>query len=111
MKRKKNPIFDIDAIKKSHAAQFPNVAITFVDTHPTDYTKWSLVELLRGTPSWTRVAREAKKQMNVEDLIVLNACAETVLNRNTALKGALRKRLRLAVNRSKRHVKILTAKG
>jgi hypothetical protein len=78
-----------------------------------DPRNWSLVELTRGTPSYTRVQRalvaQAKRKqkqtrMTVNDLTVLRVCAETVLKTNKALKGDLRRTLRTACRRAKRHM-------
>jgi hypothetical protein len=84
--------------------------LKIVDTHPTDYSKWSLVELLRGTPSWTRVLREAKAAkakkpaLMVNDLITLAVAGATILKTNPELKGENRRKLRTAVNRAMKFV-------
>jgi hypothetical protein len=108
VKTKVNPIFDAtNSIKVRHDEQYPAAAM--------DFSKWSLVELLRGTPSWTRVqqARQGKttaakkSSLSVNDLITLAVAGATILKTNPELKGKNRRTLRTAVNRAMKFVETL----
>jgi hypothetical protein len=77
-----------------------------------DFSKWTLVELMRGTPSWTRVQRARqgkttvtkKPSLMINDLITLAVAGATILKTNPELKGENRRKLRTAVNRAQKFV-------
>jgi len=48
--------------------------------------------------------RVAQFPLTINDIIVLRICAETVLSTNKALSPFVRRTLRLAADRAKRHV-------
>ena len=120
MKRKVNPIFNIDSIKVSHSAQYPATTAKYTEIRGKGEIVFGeqafrqmILDVLKPNPldpfSYMKNPPQIKAQgykgsLTLDDLIVLYVCGDAVLKTMPELKGDLRRKLQRAVNHAKKDV-------
>jgi len=120
MKRKVNPIFNIDSIKVSHSARYPATTAKYTEIRGKGEIVFGeqafrqmILDVLKPNPldpfSYMKNPPQIKAQgykgsLTLDDLIVLYVCGDAVLKTMPELKGDLRRKLQRAVNHAKKDV-------